>query len=667
MPVLQSGSNKRPAVSQGGPKSKKQHSENPPLRSKFEDEKVQKRSRPVTQPIPESGLSDDDDDEDDENFGDEGEAGDQEIDKDEMIVDNAPSKDPNAARESHKVQRALQEQRRAAKPHSQLLIDAKRVWSLARQKNIPSTERQKHVKDLMGVIQGKVKDIVLKHDASRIIQTVVKYGGQKERNQIAMELKGHYKALAQSKYSKFLVTKLIRLCPAHRASILLEFQSHILRLLLHREASAVLADSFELYANAYERSILLRDFYGKEVALFSQTQGSEPEKAKARKGFHGVLEGLEGERRKRVLAALKENLIMILNNPDKGAITHAIVHRALWEYVSAVSESEDESEREKLRREIFESCQDVLAEMVHTKDGSRVVREFIAYGTAKDRKSIIKVIKPHVERMCIDDEAQLVLFTALDIIDDTKLTAKSLVSDIITHASIFINTPQGRRALFYLLVPRSRRHFTPAQVAIIAEIDPIRGKTSKKSADVREGEIRTAASEGLLKFVEDNGVEAARDTGGSLVVLEIMLYADGDKHMAMQSLLQPLASTYPSEDASKPHPIDLPHTSRMYKSLFQGGHFSHSTKSVIRSPSFSPSAFASAFIVTVGKDVTISMAGGDGAFVIAEFLQRIKEEGSTEERRTVKNWFDEEVVDGIKKSETKGKNVLLEKIDLLSS
>jgi len=110
---------------------------------------------------------------------------------------------------------------------------------------------------------------------------------------------------------------------------------------------------------------------------------------------------------------------------------------------------------------------------------------------------------------------------------DTKLTAKSLVSDIISHASTLINTPQGRRALFYLLVPRSRRHFTPAQIAIIAETDSIRCKTSKKTADIREGEIRTAASEGLLKFIVDSGAEAARDTGGSLVVLDIMLYADG--------------------------------------------------------------------------------------------------------------------------------------------
>ncbi|KAG1883578.1 hypothetical protein F4604DRAFT_257831 [Suillus subluteus] len=83
-------------------------------------------------------------------------------------------------RESHKVQRVLQERRRAAKPHSQLLADAKRVWSLARQQSIPSAERQKHVKELMKVTQGRVKDIILKHDASRIIQTggmVGKRGG----------------------------------------------------------------------------------------------------------------------------------------------------------------------------------------------------------------------------------------------------------------------------------------------------------------------------------------------------------------------------------------------------------------------------------------------------------------------------------------------------------
>ena len=79
--------------------------------------------------------------------------------------------------------------------------------------------------------------------------------------------------------------------------------------MLHREASSVLADAFELYANAYERTILLRDFYGRETALFSITTGSDEDKDRAKRGLRGVLEGLEGERRKRVMGAIRENLI----------------------------------------------------------------------------------------------------------------------------------------------------------------------------------------------------------------------------------------------------------------------------------------------------------------------------------------------------------------------
>lgn len=72
-----------------------------------------------------------------------------------------------------------------------------------------------------------------------------------------------------------------------------------------------MADAFELYANAYERTVLLRDFYGKETALFTFTSGSEEDKERAKKGLRGVLEGLEGERRRRTLAAVKENLVSV--------------------------------------------------------------------------------------------------------------------------------------------------------------------------------------------------------------------------------------------------------------------------------------------------------------------------------------------------------------------
>lgn len=81
-----------------------------------------------------------------------------------------------------------------------------------------------------------------------------------------------------------------------------------MRLLLHREASSVLADAFELYANAYERSILLKDFYGKEATLFTVTLGSDEEKEKSKKGLKGILDGTDKERRRRALNSVKENL-----------------------------------------------------------------------------------------------------------------------------------------------------------------------------------------------------------------------------------------------------------------------------------------------------------------------------------------------------------------------
>ena len=217
---------KRPAAAPAESKTKKARVESSAATTaKSSTDKGKKRSQPVTLPV--QNTSDASSDEGSEQEFD---------DEDEMDVDAAeegPSqsaKDPNgavledvipgqttdmlhsAARESHKAQRALLEQRKAAKPHSTLLAEAKRAWSLARQKNISKDERTKHINALMEVVRGKVKDIVFKHDASRIVQTIVKYGGQKERNEIAVELKGKYKDLAQNKYSKVRLALVLLVC-----------------------------------------------------------------------------------------------------------------------------------------------------------------------------------------------------------------------------------------------------------------------------------------------------------------------------------------------------------------------------------------------------------------------------------------------------------------------
>jgi pumilio family protein 6 len=91
-----------------------------------------------------------------------------------------------------------------------------------------------------------------------------------------------------------------------------EFRSHVVRLLLHREASLVIADIYDLYTNATERAILLRDFYGREVALLPLPAKGEDATKDGRSGLAALLQGASEEQRKRILASLKENLDIML-------------------------------------------------------------------------------------------------------------------------------------------------------------------------------------------------------------------------------------------------------------------------------------------------------------------------------------------------------------------
>lgn len=47
---------------------------------------------------------------------------------------------------------------------------------------VPADERAKLVQELLELIRGKVMDIALKHDASRVVQTALQFGNREVRN-----------------------------------------------------------------------------------------------------------------------------------------------------------------------------------------------------------------------------------------------------------------------------------------------------------------------------------------------------------------------------------------------------------------------------------------------------------------------------------------------------
>ncbi|KIO21755.1 hypothetical protein M407DRAFT_28681 [Tulasnella calospora MUT 4182] len=382
-------------------------------------------------------------------------------------------------------------------------------------------------------------------------------------------------------------------------------------------------------------------------------------------GLKAVMENADEARKGRIMSALKNSVTRIFDNPDKGAVGHPAVHRALWEYLQEVSRLPTPEEQTKARIEMFENCQELLAEMAHTKDGSRAVREFVAWGSAKD----------HLEKMCLDDQAQLVLFTCLDTVDDTKTLVSSIVNDVVSLAPKLVfpsstadpsatDVASGRRSLIYLLLPRDPRYFTPALIRTIAETDEIIAQTSKKDAEPRKKEILAGAREGLLKFVTSEAEKLVRDPAGTLVATNVVLHADGDKTAATKALLRPLVDSPfpPPPSSSEPHSIDLVHSSRLYKTLLQGGRFSRESNSVIPVPSYSAINFARSMVNNVGKENLLTMAtDGEGAFVLTELLERFIKDG-TDEKKELKAWVGSKMAKKrIEGSGAKGKDALLSK------
>lgn len=226
----------------------------------------------------------------------------------------------------------------------------------------------------------------------------------------------------------------------------------------------------------------------------------------------------------------------------------------------------------------------------------------------------------------------------------------------------------------------------PAQIVSLEETDAIRARTSKKDSEARTAEIRKFASEPLLQWIAGNGSKVVREPKGSLVATEVMLYAEGgrftipplpsrvthdtlglDKTIATKTLLDALTVPYPSSD-STPHPIDIAWTSRMYKTLLQGGHYNHKTQSIETAEHWDALQFATSFMNIVPQGVVTTMCTEgerNGAFVVATLCETLAKSDKPSARQTLKNWFGEKERELIRKGDGRGKDLLLEKLALL--
>ncbi|KAB2577521.1 hypothetical protein BFW01_g12094 [Lasiodiplodia theobromae] len=522
------------------------------------------------------------------------------------------------SREAHQKQKQLAKERKMNKPLGDELHRSKKIWERLRLKShVPKDERKKLVTELFSIITGRVKEFVFKHDATRIIQCALKYSTPEQRKMIGNELKGEYKALAESRYAKFLVGKiLVEGDTETREMIVSEFYGSVKRLINHPEASWILDDIYRGMATKKQKARLLREWYGTEFAVFKAGKNEDvPEE------LSEILN--ESPEKRRPIMDYCRNMINALIQKKMTGFT--MLHDAMLQYfLNTKPGSEEATEFLELIKGDEEG--DLLKNLAFTKNGARVACLALAYGTAKDRKNLLRVYKENIEIMAYDPHAHQVLLTALDVVDDTVLTTKLIFPELLsTNSSVEVQQEKllnlaldkvGRITILYPLCGRAKWLFpSPEDLALLDEVHAIRSTTSKKDSEVRRKEVVKAYSATMLKVIAADPSALAQSSFGCQFITEALLGAtDGDKAAAVKAV----ATLAGGDPSAEDHLSHLPHAGRMFKTLTTGGHFDPKTKTTkLADP---PLGFADALYDQI-KDHLVEWATGDSSFVVVALVE----------------------------------------------
>ena len=536
-----------------------------------------------------------------------------------------------SSKEAHAKQKQLALERKASKPLADQLARTKKIWErLRRKSHVPIEERKQLVGELFEIITGRIRDFVLKHDSVRVVQTAIKYANPEQKRMIARELAGTYRQLAESRYAKFLIGKLlVQGDDEIRDLIVPEFYGHVCRLIKHPEASWILDDVYRGVATKQQKAIILREWYGAEFALF-QKENSE----KVTGDLSEIL-AVEAGKRAPIMRSLQELINHLIQKKMTG---FTLLHDAMLQYfLNAKPGTEEITDYIELLKGDEEG--DLLKNLAFTKSGSRVVCHALAYSTAKDRKYFLKVYKDTLQMMAADQHGHIVILAAYEVIDDTVLTSKSIFPELLgkdegkqtENVVVAANNINARTTLLYLFQGRSKALFPASHssdLEVLAEIDRIRTTTSKKDPEVRRSELAKALSPYLLKAIATASADLVSTSFGCQFVTEILFGAEGDKSAALNAIaeaaagdptfLQPEVAEGGESNESLSHIASTAWGGKMLKGLIAGGRFDNKTKTIV--PAVPALDFADILYPHI-KDHIIEWATGSSSFVVLALLE----------------------------------------------
>lgn len=534
--------------------------------------------------------------------------------------------------EAHAKQRELAKERKANKPNADAIQRSKKIWErLRRKSHVPPAERKELVTELFDIVTGRVRDFVFKHDSVRVIQCALKYANLEQRRLIVQELKGDIRTLAESRYGKFLVAKMVQDRDEQiRDAVTPEFYGHVRRLINHPEASWIVDDIYRQIATPQQKATMLREWYGAEFALFQRkpnvkvpTVATQTETAEL-----SVILEKNPEKRKPILQYLLQMINSLIQKKMTG---FTMLHDAMLQYFLALTPSSEKHTEflEILKGDIDAESEggggDLFRNLAFTKSGSRLVSLALAYGTAKDRKIILKCFKDTVETMAYDQYGKLVLVVGLDVPDDTKMSFNAILSHLLgnieqeaeRHDRLeqIVANLNARVPLLYPMAGMAKWLLSEADMTLLKEVHEIRKTTSKKDPEVRRKGLLDYLSRPVLELVTKRAESLVQSSFGCQFITETMLEVNGDAKADAKSVVAQIAADDPLAEG---HIAENAAVGRMLKTLVLGGNFDPATKRIKLAE---PQVGFAEVLYPVIQDHIVDWACSDSSFVVVALLE----------------------------------------------
>ncbi|KAI5415700.1 pumilio homolog 24 isoform X1 [Lathyrus oleraceus] len=332
--------------------------------------------------------------------------------------------------------------------HFTLEQDLARLWEKMRRHEIAKEDRSKLVTEALTKMKGKIHEIAGSHITSRVLQTCVKHCSQAERDEVFEELRPHFLTLAYNAYAVHLVKKMLdNASKKQLAGFISTLRGHVAPLLRHMVGSVVVEHAYDL-ASAAQKQELILELYSTELQLFKDLVSAKETRLLDVMSKLGLQKGSVSRHMSSVIQPILE----------KGIVDHSILHRVLLEYFSIADKS-------SVTDIIQQLSSPLLVRVIGTKDGAKIGVLCLKYGSAKERKKIIKGLKGHVGKTAFHQYGCMVLVSIFSVVDDTKLITKVIIRELQSILKELVLDKNGRRPLLQLLHPNCSRYFSPDELA----------------------------------------------------------------------------------------------------------------------------------------------------------------------------------------------------------